>query len=288
MCGVRDSRLLVHQKVAATLSLERRSPALRVSQKRPREKVPSLIARRRENPMRTTVWSLLASCTTLLAGCGEVPVEQASPGPQVSTAQAALTTTVTRTFTAGQAIDVGWADELSQGYLLAATDNTNRVATAFLTGTQLQFDPTSQVCVTDPLLGSYCHYTRVSYDSLYANFNPQDVTISGNTAQLKTDLAAATNLTFTRCTYDDTTAVTTCVNIPSGTISLQWRKTNADYTKSVGVTATKTGPQTVRVSGARAFYSADTSGNFVGTQLQHKTGSMGTSTTLTIDVMRTP
>jgi hypothetical protein len=238
--------------------------------------------------MRRSKWILLACCTSSILACGEMPTEQASQGMQVSPAQAALTTTVTRTFSAGQAIDVGWADELSQGYVLAATDNTTRVASAFLTGTQVLFDPTSQVCVTDPLLGSFCHYTRVSYDSIYANFNPQDVTISGNTAQLKTDLAAATNLTFTRCTFDEATLATTCVDMPPATISLQWRKTNTDYTKSVGITATKTGPQTVRVSGARAFYSADVSGNFVGTQLQHKSGSMGTSTTLTIDVTRTP
>ncbi len=239
--------------------------------------------------MRSLSWIAIAGCGSMLGACGGAsPGEEASPPPAV-TSQAALSSTVTRTFSTGQAVDVGWADELSQGFVLAATDTTNRVATAFLSGTQILFDPTSQVCVTDPVLGSFCHYTRVTYDSIYANFDPGDLSVSGNTARLKTDLGAATAFSWVRCVFEEATLSNTCADLPpSGTILLQWQKTSAEYVKSIGITATKSGPHTVRVSGSRAFFSADTSGTFLGTALLHKSGSMGTSSSLTIDITRTP
>jgi len=211
-------------------------------------------------------------------------------GTQSASGQALPKTLVTHVLTNGAALDVGWADTLTQGFLLLGTDNTNGVASAFITATQLNFDPSSQVCIPDPVLGLYCHYTRVSYDAIYANVNPSDLSLSDNAARLVTDLRSATNVTFTRCVYDEINVTTVCTDMAStgGLINLQWRKTNTDYVKSIGVTETKSGPHIVRVTGSRASYSAETSGSVVGTLVQHKAGTMGTSKTLTVDVLRGP
>jgi len=239
--------------------------------------------------MRSSTWLLIACCTSLLVACGaDLPAAEAVPEPHLATTSAALVT-VTRFASNGKAVDVGWADELTQGFALAAIDTSNGVSTGFLTATQVNFDPASQVCTADPVLGTYCHYARVWYDAIYANFNPSDLKIGANTASLKVDLATATNLTFTRCLYDEAAATTTCGDLANpGSINLTWRKTTTDYTKYKGTTETKTGPHTVRVSGSRNSFSADVSGTVVGTALAHKGGQIGTSNTITIDIMRTP
>jgi hypothetical protein len=240
-------------------------------------------------PMRSSTWVLMACCTPLLVACGaDLPPVEAAPEPRLATNSAALVT-VNRVVSNGASIDVTWGDELGEGYATAGTDTTNRVSTAFLTATQVIFDPASQVCTADPLLGTFCHYTQVWYDAIYANFNPGDLKIGANTASLKVDLATASNLTFTRCVYDETVPTTTCGDLTNpGTINLTWRKTSTDYVKSKGTTETKTGPQTVRVTGSRQSFSADVSGTFAGTALSHKPGGMGTNNTTTIDILRTP
>jgi hypothetical protein len=172
---------------------------------------------------------------------------------------------------------------------MAGTDTTNGVATAFLTAYQANDDTASQVCTADSVLGTYCHYARVVYDAIYANFSPSSLKIGPRTASLKVDLAAATNLTFTRCVYDETTVATTCGELANpGTIDLAWRTTGAEYVTSNGTTETRSGPQTVRVSGSRQSFSASVSGTFAGTALSNKQGTMGTNSTTTIDILRTP
>jgi hypothetical protein len=115
------------------------------------------------------------------------------------------------------------------GSLTAVTDTTNRVATAFITLSRTVFDPTSQVCTTDPLLGTYCHYGRVTFQFLSANVNAADLTVGANTARLRTNLSSATGVVFSSCLYDEATVTTTCTNPPSvGTIDLQWQKTSTD------------------------------------------------------------
>jgi hypothetical protein len=239
--------------------------------------------------MRTVTWTLIACCTSLLVACGaELPPVEAAQELHPVTNSAALVT-VNRVVSNGANVEVSWADELTQGYALAGTDTTNRVSTAFLSATQVIFNPASQVCTADPLLGTFCHYTQVWYDAIYANFDPSNLKIGANTASLKVDLATATNLMFTRCLYDETTVTTTCGELANpGTINLTWRKTSGDYVKSKGTTETKTGPQTVRVTGSRQSFSADVSGTFAGTALSHKPGGMGTNSTTTIDILRTP
>jgi hypothetical protein len=239
--------------------------------------------------MRTSPWVLIACCTSLLVACGaELPPADAAPELQPVANSAALVT-VNRVVSNGANIDVSWADELGQGYAMAGTDTTNGVATAFLTASVVNYDTTSQVCTADPVLGTYCQYTRVVYDAIYANFSPSSLKIGPKTASLKVDLATATNLTFTRCVYDETTVTTTCGELANpGTIDIAWRKTSAEYIKSKGTTETKSGPQTVRVSGSRNSFSANVSGTFAGTALSNRQGTMGTNSTTTIDIMRTP
>jgi hypothetical protein len=134
--------------------------------------------------MRTFRWTLIACCTSLLVACGsELPAAEAAQELHPVTTSAALVT-VNRVVSNGANVDVFWADELSQGYAMAGTDTTNGVATAFLTATQAIFDPASQVCTADPVLGTFCHYTRVWYDAICANFSPADLKIGANTASL--------------------------------------------------------------------------------------------------------
>jgi hypothetical protein len=239
--------------------------------------------------MRTSPWVLSACCTSLLVACGaDLPAAEAAPEPLLATTSAALVT-VNRVVSNGASVDVTWADELGQGYLTAGTDTTNRVSSAFITGSQAFYDNSSQVCTADQVLGTYCHYTRVWFDAIYAVFNPSDLRIGANTASLKVDLATATTLVFTRCLYDEVTVTTTCNELASpGTIDLSWRKTSAEYVKSKGTTETKSGPHTVRVSGSRQSFSANVSGTLAGTALSNKPGTMGTNSTTTIDFMRTP
>lgn len=148
--------------------------------------------------------------------------------------------------------------------------------------------PLSQVCSTDPLLGTYCRYTRATFDLLFAEFNPSDLSVNGNTARLNTDLAEASNVLFSRCVYDDTEGSTVCTDkLPTGLISLQWQKTMKNSFHSVGVFETKTGPQTVRTAGTRSEFSADTTGSILGTLVQHRQGNIGTNKAVSIDILRT-
>jgi hypothetical protein len=198
-------------------------------------------------------------------------------------------TTVRHLVTSGEAVDTGWADELTQAFFLAAVDTTGRTSTAYITYSGVAFDPASKVCSADPLLGTYCRYTRVTYDSVSADINPRDITITGNTARLNTNLAEASNVVFSRCVYEDAVGNTVCTDmLPTGLISLQWQKTMTDSVKSLGITETKTGSQTVRIAGTRSQFSADTTGTILGTLVQHRQGNIGTNKAVSIDILRTP
>jgi hypothetical protein len=195
-----------------------------------------------------------------------------------------ITTTVRHLLTSGAVVNTGWGEELTQGYFLAAADTT----TAYVSYSGVAFDPTSQVCSPDPLLGTYCRYTRATFDLLSADINPSDLSVNGNTARLNTDLATASNVLFSRCVYDDTDDSTVCTDkLPTGLISLQWQKTMTNSFHSVGVIETKTGPQTVRVSGSRSEFSADTTGSILGTVVVHQPGNFGTYKSVVIDILRT-
>ncbi len=211
----------------------------------------------------------------LMTAFAQAPANHVSPP---------LTTTVRHLVTSGALVNTGWAEELTQGYFLAGADTT----TAYVSYSKVAFDPTSQVCSPDPLLGTYCRYTRATFDLLFAEFNPSDLSVNGNTARLNTDLATASNVLFSRCVYDDTddSTVVCTDKLPTGLISLQWQKTMTNSFHSVGVIETKTGPQTVRVAGTRSEFSADTTGSILGT-LVHHPGNIGTNKVVSIDILRT-
>jgi len=201
----------------------------------------------------------------------------------------APTTIVSKTITSGSAVDVGWQDDLSQTSLVVVDDSTNGTATAFLAYVGYSFDPASQVCTYDPILGTYCSYQRITYDSLSANINPNDLMVTGRTARLDTDLLMASNVVFSRCVYDGLAGGTyTCTDIPpSGQISLEWRKTSTDYVKSFGSEEIKTGPQIIRKVGTRQQFSAKTSGSLLGTPVQNRPGTLGTNRGVTIEILTT-
>jgi hypothetical protein len=50
---------------------------------------------------------------------------------------------------------------------------------------------------------------------------------------------------------------------------------------------TKIGPETTRVSGSRQQYSADVNGSVMGIPVVHEIGNLGSSSSTSIDIIRT-
>ena len=135
------------------------------------------------------------------------------------TSQSALTraTTLHRSFNSGTVAKVGFSDELSAMYLEVITDSTTGTGatpkTAFLVFQATTYDPSSQVCETDPIVGTICKYTRVYFDLGNGEIPAADVLISDRAARLNTDISNST-FVFTRCTQDDVAGTTTCTDVP--------------------------------------------------------------------------
>jgi len=196
---------------------------------------------------------------------------------------------IQRTINTGSGVDTGWADEQSQIFLIATVDAVNSTGNGFLTYTRVASDPGSELCVVDPVLGSYCSFQRLTYDALTMNFNSNDLTVSANSARFNTDLAQATNLVFTRCVYDGLAGGTyTCSDMPaSGQINLELSRTSTNSVKSLGINEIKTGPQIVRITGSRQQYSADSNGSILGNPVLHQPGNLGTYKTVTVEIIKT-
>jgi hypothetical protein len=213
--------------------------------------------------------------------------EAFAAGPSVG-ANAPASRTIQHNITSGDVVETGWADELSQAFLMASIDTLNGTSTAFVIYSGSAFDPTSQVCMPDPLLGVFCRYTRITFDSVSANINPNDLRVTANAARLNTDLAMASNVVFSRCVFDDAAGTSYCTDVfPSGLISLELRKTNTDSVRSWGITESKSGPLTVKVTGTRVTFSANTNGSILGTAVQNKPGSLGKAHSTSIEILRT-
>jgi hypothetical protein len=242
---------------------------------------------------------LLFSTSTAFAGQERVPSHDApiaalnaakpasAGGAQVASAKSALPTTIRRARANGATVDMGWADDLSQTFLLVATDSANP-GVALMQYNRVAYDPTSNVCTTDPVLGVYCHLSRVTYEAGSGYINTNDVRIGANTAELTTSFASATNVYFNTCVADDVAGTSDCTTtIPPGQITLQWQKTNTDYYKYSGVTETKVGPEITRVTGTKQQYSAKTDGSILGVPVVHQPGNIGSQSSATIDIIRT-
>lgn len=238
--------------------------------------------------MRTKLWLAIAGACCV--GCTDVQAQPTEPvgGYRVVSEQSALTRTVRRAKANGALVDLGWMDELSQTFLMVATDSATPDV-ALLTYNRLAYDPNSSVCTPDPVLGDYCRLTRVTYESGSGFIPASSVEIGTNTAWLDTSLTAATDLVYNRCVYDDVAGTNECsTEAPAGLITVAWEKTNTDYVKFFGITETKMGPETTRVSGTRKQYSALSNGSVLAVAVVNQPGNIGQNTSTTIEITRTP
>jgi hypothetical protein len=202
--------------------------------------------------------------------------------------QEAAPTTVLHQVSSGGFADVAFADDLQSQFLAVTSDTTGSNSNAVLIYHGVAFDPTSQVCSDDPVLGTFCRFTRKTEDFADAFISPNDVTITANTARLNTDLALASAFFFSRCVVDDLAGTTECTDVlPSGFINLEWRKTGASSVRLLGNNEVRTGPEIFRVDGSRTEFAANVNGSILGTVIQNKYGDIGTTQSVSIDILRT-
>lgn len=243
--------------------------------------------------MRTKLWLAIAGACCV--GCTDVQAQPTEPvggyrvvSEQSALKQPALTRTVRRAKSNGAVVDLGWTDELSQTFLMVATDSATPDV-ALLTYSRVAYEPNSNVCTPDPVLGTYCRLTRVTFESGSGYIPASNVEIGTNTAWLDTSLTAATDLVYNRCVYDDVAGTNECsTEAPAGLITVAWEKTNTDYVKFFGITETKMGPETTRVSGTRKQYSALSNGSVLAVAVVNQPGNIGQNTSTTIEITRTP
>lgn len=207
-----------------------------------------------------------------------------------STTQAALPTTILHMVSSGGIAEAGWSDELSTHALSVIVDSSGTTSSAIFSYHAIAFDPTSQVCTDDPVLGTFCLFTRIILDLVEAFISADDVTITATTARLNTDLARASALFFSHCVVDDIAGTTDCTDVPaSGLINLEWQRTSANFSRDRSATETKTGPVIRRVTGSSTTFTANLTGSVLGTAVpkQNVVAAMGTTKSLSIDILRT-
>lgn len=204
-----------------------------------------------------------------------------------STTEAALLTTVLHTLSSGGVAEAEWGDELSRRALAVVSQTTDKNSGALVTYHSIVFDPASQVCADDPVLGTFCRYTRSTSEILDAFISPDDFTITANTARLGTDVMLASFLFFNHCVGDDITGTADCTDVlPTGLINLEWRRTGASSERAFGITESKWGQEIFRVSGARDSFSAYMTGSVLGIAVQNVLGDIGTNRSVSIDILR--
>jgi hypothetical protein len=225
-------------------------------------------------------------CVGISLGC---TANVALAGNVTSQSAGAQATTLHRSFDNGAVAKAGFFDELSVMYLDIHTDSPNvpgaTPTTAFLLIRATSYDPSSQVCEPDAIVGTTCRYTRAFYDLGQGEIPVADVSISDRAARLDTDISNSTYV-FTRCTQDFVADTTTCTNVPPiGIVDVTWKRTSDDYEKVLGRTTTKTGPQVVKVLGSTKSYSASVVGSVIGFPVNASTvGQIGTTKSLTLDI----
>jgi hypothetical protein len=195
-----------------------------------------------------------------------------------------------RTVTKGSVVNLGYIDDHSLQRLEVFTQKVNGVPSATITFQEIFYDPSSFVCITDPVTGPFCRFMRATYDLMNSDLPASVVTIGQDTARLYVDLSNHPGLTYSRCVVDDNPGVgtVTCTTEPlNGLIDVTWSKTSENYSKFIGAQETKTGPIIKKSVMAEKVFSARPRGTILGWQVSPTSdGNFGinASGTLTITV----
>ena len=225
--------------------------------------------------------------STLCWGRSVVDAEPLTTDNSRAVLRSELQRTVFHSVTTGGTAELTWSNESGAQWIGVFTDTTNRVNTAVLSYNGWAVDPTSQVCATDPVLGTYCHYTRVTYYLGYGDVPFGDVQITRNSAKIMTDVTNNPNFVMTSYLADEVTGtVTQGDSAPSGIANIQFSKTSDMNFRSVGVNEMRSPITTSRWGGVTTRNSGFASGNAFGLEFQNVQALIGTGTNIIIDVIK--
>jgi len=188
----------------------------------------------------------------------------------------------------GSVGNAAWLDQLSYVVIAINLNESGSEAVARLTYQAMIFDPASEVCVEDPDLGTYCYYTRITWDLGYGTIPVSDVSISETTAKVTTNIIGNSGFAFQRCLSDEVTGAVECTNEPplDGLVDVQWRKTSNRSIKNIGMTEIKTPTEIVKTGGESHEVSAEASGSVFGYSGTTWGASIGVGHNMFVDIMR--
>ena len=134
-------------------------------------------------------------------------------------------------------------------------------------------DPSSQVCFDGPM-GSFCYYTRYSYDFGGGPISMSDITSNPHSVVLNAAVGPGTNFSTNHCDVDYTTWSWNCTSGASGTVSARWDRTEGFSIFTSGVTRSTFGTMTEITSGSYTTSSAIASGSILGHAFSTANGNM--------------
>lgn len=145
---------------------------------------------------------------------------------------------------------------------------------AWLSFSRNSVDPTSWKCETvvyppkgdmpPPPPGEWCRYTRATYEYGSGSIAANDFRTNGGAARLATTLNAA-SFWGERCVWDEEVGTGTCGPLsPSGSINVEWKKTNQFSQRSNGTNESRYGKYMFKWTGNFRSSSADATGTAFG------------------------
>jgi hypothetical protein len=215
----------------------------------------------------------MASLSLAIVVTGFIGVEASAQVTRKFNYQGPTIPTMTRTFTNGESVNASSVDATHQQYLevLKSGVRVNQglgsspPESAFFVFQESAYDPTSQVCESDPLLGQVCDFTRIIFDFASGDIPAGDLTVTGNGARLLTNISNNPNVLFSHCVVEMVLGTSVCTSQPpNGIMDVTFTKTNNGYTESHGMLKVKTGPTTVQTIGSLKQFTSRAVGTLLG------------------------
>lgn len=199
--------------------------------------------------------------------------------------------TTTVIHSSGGFVQTSQIDDVSSVGIYAVLASNNDVSQVLLTYSASYYDPDSQSCVQNDDLTITCSYTRTVFDLAIGPIGPTDMEISKTAARLVTDLANHPGIPLSRCVVDGVAGTFTCTDLElTGTIDLSWASTRDFERVTRGSVLTRSGPNTIKTSGAFTERSADAQGTVLGRPhvSSFGTANIGSNIGATIEILRPP
>jgi hypothetical protein len=232
-----------------------------------------------------------AVCGLLLVGCGgtelsgQRALDVVNATEQMAVSRQPLTTVLTSN---GGYLAASRSDALSAQDVVATLSSAGNVTEIFLTYNAFSVDPTSQVCVPDPVVGTYCTYTRTTFDFATGTLSPGDIAVTNRAGRLTTNLLNNPGMTFDRCIIDSVAGTTDCTTRPaSGQISLTWQRTREYARVTKGTNDVRIGTNRIKTSGTQTEYSSLATGVLLGQPFSDfPSARLGTNSSVSIEITR--